>query len=116
MRGNTIFNQIMQLISLNGFKQSVDRYSGDRYTKSFNCWQQLIVLLYSQARGLKSLRDITISLRSQHRKWYHLGMDKSEVETVLSNISSRGLLIETTCDSEDEARELIKKCETWSRA
>ena len=44
------------------------------------------------------------------------GMDKSEVETVLGNISSRGLLIGTTCDSEDEARELIKKCETWSRA
>jgi len=43
------------------------------------------------------------------------GMDKSEVETVLQELSPRGLLIETGCDSEDEARDLIKKCETWTR-
>ena len=43
------------------------------------------------------------------------GMDKKDVENVMKNISSRGLLIETTCDSEDEARELIKKCESWTR-
>jgi len=33
-----------------------------------------LVLLFSQAKGLGSLRDIEISLRSQHRKWYHLGL------------------------------------------
>ncbi|MBW7996103.1 MAG: DUF4372 domain-containing protein [Candidatus Glassbacteria bacterium] len=74
MRRNTVFGQLMQLLSGHGFKQSVERYTGDRYTKSFSCWQQLIVLLYSQARGLQSLRDITISLGSQRRKWYHLGL------------------------------------------
>ena len=78
----------MQLISRNGFKQSVDRYSGDRYTKSFSCWQQLIVLLYSQARGLKSLRDITVSLRSQHRKWYHLGLE-SVARSTLADANSK---------------------------
>jgi hypothetical protein len=42
-------------------------------------------------------------------------MDKADVENVLRNISSRGLLIETACDSEDEAREMIVKCESWTR-
>ena len=88
MRRNTVFSQLMQLISRNGFKQSVDRYSGDRYTKSFSCWQQLIVLLYSQARGLKSLRDITVSLRSQHRKWYHLGLE-SVARSTLADANSK---------------------------
>ena len=73
---NTIFGQLLQLISRHGFKKHVDRYTGDKYTKCFNCWQQLVVLLYSQARSLKSLRDITISLRSQQRKWYHLGLTR----------------------------------------
>ena len=33
-----------------------------------------LVLLFAQAKGLTSLRDIKISLRSHHRKWYHLGL------------------------------------------
>jgi len=54
-------------------------------------------------------------IQQRGKKLVLQGMDKSEVETVLSSISSRGLLIETTCDSEDEARELIKKCQAWTR-
>lgn len=74
MRRNTIFSQLLQLICQNRFKKCVNRYDGDRYTKHFTCWQQLLVLLFAQAKGLTSLRDIEISLRSHHRKWYHLGL------------------------------------------
>lgn len=74
MRRNTIFSQLLQLICQNRFKKCVNRYDGDRYTKRFSCWQQLLVLLFAQAKGLTSLRDIEISLRSHHRKWYHLGL------------------------------------------
>ena len=74
MRRNTVFSQLVQLICQYRFKKSVDRYDGDRYTKRFSCWQQLLVLLFAQAKGLTSLRDIEISLRSHHRKWYHLGL------------------------------------------
>ena len=74
MKRNTIFSQIMQLICQYRFKKCVNRYNGDQYTKRFTCWQQLIVLLFAQAKGLTSLRDIEVSLRSHHRKWYHLGL------------------------------------------
>ncbi len=74
MSRNTVFSQILQLICQSRFKKCVKRYSGDRYTKRFCCWQQLLVLLFAQAKGHTSLRDIEISLRSQHRKWYHLGL------------------------------------------
>ena len=74
MKRNTIFSQLLQLICQNRFKKCVNRYEGDRYTKRFSCWQQLLVLLFAQAKGLTSLRDIEISLRSHHRKWYHLGL------------------------------------------
>ena len=88
MRRNTVFGQLMQLISRHGFNRCVERYSGDRYTKKFSCWQQLLVLLYSQARGLNSLRDIEISLRSQHRKWYHLGLE-SVARSTLSDANNK---------------------------
>ena len=32
------------------------------------------MLLFAQAKGLTSLRDIEVSLRSHYRKWYHLGL------------------------------------------
>lgn len=71
---NTVFSQVLQLICQYRFKKCVDRYEGDRYTKRFSCWQQLIVLLFSQAKGYTSLRDIVVSLVSHERKWYHLGL------------------------------------------
>jgi len=107
MRRNTIFNQIMQFISRNGFDRSVKRYTGDRYTKSFNCWQQLIVMLYSQARGLKSLRDITVSLRSQHRKWYHLGLESVARSTLADANSKRSADI-----YKDVFYDFLSKCQS----
>jgi len=74
MHRNTVFSQILQLICRYRFKKCVDRYRGDNYTRRFSCWQQLLVLLFAQARGLTSLRDIEVSLRSHHREWYHLGL------------------------------------------
>jgi hypothetical protein len=82
MRRNTIFSQLLQLICQYQFKKCVDRYDGDRYTKRFSCWQQLLVLLFAQAKGLNSLRDIEISLRSHHRKWYHLGLSSVSRSTL----------------------------------
>ena len=87
MRRNTVFGQLMQLISRHGFDRSVERYTGVRYTKSFSCRQQLTVMLYSQTRGLKSLRDITVSFRSQSRKWYHLGLE-SVARSTLADANS----------------------------
>ena len=84
---HTIFNQILQLIYRYNFKKCVDSYNGDHYTKRLNCWQQFVVLLFAQARGLKSLRDIQVSLRSQHRKWYHLGLE-SVARSTLSDANN----------------------------
>jgi hypothetical protein len=71
---NTVFSQVLQLICQYRFKKCVERYEGDKYTKRFSCWQQLIVLLFAQAKGYTSLRDIVVSLVSHERKWYHLGL------------------------------------------
>lgn len=89
MKRNTVFSQLMQLICQYRFKKCVDRYEGDRYTKRLTCWQQLLVLLFAQAKGLTSLRDIEISLRSQHRKWYHLGLTSVARSTLADANTSR---------------------------
>lgn len=107
MRRNTVFGQLMQLISRYGFDRSVERYRGNRYTKSFNCWQQLVVMLYSQSRGLKSLRDITVSLRSQHSKWYHLGLESVARSTLADANSKRSAEI-----YKDVFYDFLSKCQS----
>lgn len=89
MNRNTVFSQLLQIICQYRFKKCVDRYDGDRYTKRFSCWQQLLVLLFAQAKGLTSLRDIEISLRSHHRKWYHLGLTSVARSTLADANSTR---------------------------
>jgi len=71
---NTIFNELLQLVPRHDFEKAVKRYDGDRYVKSFKCWNQLTVLLYAQAKGHDSLRDIVTGLKSQAAKLYHVGL------------------------------------------
>lgn len=84
---NTIYNQLLQLIPRHQFDKAVDTYNGDRYTKYFSCWQQFVVLLYSQIRGKDSLRDIETSLKSQANNWYHIGL-KSVKRSTLSDANN----------------------------
>ena len=87
MYRNTVFSQLMQLICQYRFKKCVDQYEGDKYTKRFSCWQQLITLLFAQAKSLTSLRDIELSLRSRMKNWYHLGL-KTMAKSTLSDANN----------------------------
>ncbi|MCX7806771.1 MAG: hypothetical protein N3A38_16530 [Planctomycetota bacterium] len=44
----------------------------------------------------------------------HISLTPGEVKEALSLLSARGLFIETRCETEAEARALLKKAETWS--
>ena len=71
---STIFNQMLNMLPKYRFETSVSQYQGDYYTKHFTSYNQLLVNLYAQASGKKSLRDIEVGLRTQQRSWYHLGL------------------------------------------
>lgn len=44
----------------------------------------------------------------------HISISPTEVETALCELSARGLFIDTGCNSEEEARQLLKDAERWS--
>jgi hypothetical protein len=79
----------VQLFSRNDFKRIVNRYDGDKYTKTMDCWQQLLVLLYAQVKELKSLRDIETSLRTHADKWMHIGLESVARSTLADANSDR---------------------------
>lgn len=47
-------------------------------------------------------------------KKLHISIPSTEVKDALEQLSSRGLFIATTCDSEEEANELLRQAERWS--
>ena len=71
---NTILNQVLQLIPRHQFETIVKHHSGDRYVKRFDCWNQLTTLLYAQASGKESLREIEHGLAVNDSRLYHLGL------------------------------------------
>ena len=44
----------------------------------------------------------------------HIGISPDEVRPALSELSAKGLFIQTWCDTEAEARELLRNAEKWS--
>ena len=71
---NIIFNNLLQLIPRHQFQKVVNEYNGDKYVKKLTCWNQLTTLMFAQAKGKESLRDIETSLKAQSPKLYHLGL------------------------------------------
>jgi len=88
VHSNTIFHQLLQFIPRDKFNAFVGQHKADRYAKSFTTWNQLVVLLYAQATGKDSLRDIETSMRAQQGVWYHLGL-QSVARSTLAEANDR---------------------------
>ncbi|NQU35499.1 MAG: DUF4372 domain-containing protein [Bacteroidetes bacterium] len=59
---STILLELLNIFPRYKFEKLEKRYNGNHYTKYFTGWQQLITLLFAQAGGKDSLRDIETSL------------------------------------------------------
>lgn len=57
----------------------------------------------------------TLKFVQRAGKNLHISIPCQEVETVLSELSARGLFICTSCETEAEARDLIGKTKQWSK-
>ena len=82
MNKNTIFGQIVQLLSRREFRKIVNSYNGDKYTKTMNCWQQLMIMLFAQIKDLSSLRDIETTIKSRQERWESIGVNSAARATL----------------------------------
>ena len=79
---NTILKQMLNFIPRHQFETIVKNHAGDRYVKRFDCWNQFTTLLYAQASGKDSLREIQQGIEVQDSKRYHLGLPKIKRSTL----------------------------------
>ncbi|KAA6332130.1 hypothetical protein EZS27_019318 [termite gut metagenome] len=77
--GKYVFSQLVEFLPQKAFQRIVMKYMGDKYVKSFSCWNQLLVMMFGQLSNRESLRDLTTTISAHSSKSYHLGFGKIPV-------------------------------------
>ena len=79
---NTIFGQMLQIISRYDFEKAVKWYKADKHSKGFSSWRQFVSLLFAQLAGQDGLRGVETGLASCQKKLYHLGAGGTKRSTL----------------------------------
>jgi hypothetical protein len=72
-QGKYVFAQLTEFLPRRTFDRIVDRYNGNKYVRSFTCWNQMLLMIFGQLTARDSMRDLMLSLEGHHPKYYHLG-------------------------------------------
>ncbi|MDP3793135.1 MAG: IS4 family transposase, partial [Candidatus Uhrbacteria bacterium] len=81
-------HQLVSLLPGHQFDKFVEDLDGDRYVKTFSTRSQLTTLLYAQAGGKQSLRDIQNGLLAQGSRLYHLGLPAKVAKSTLADANT----------------------------
>lgn len=106
---STVLSQLQHLLPLHEFESFVGQHVADRYVKKLTTKNQLSILLYAQATGKDSLRDIEAGLSMWDSTWYHLGLQTAARSTLARANEKRPYII-----YESLFYELLKKCQNFS--
>lgn len=71
----TIFGQLLAFLPKEKLKRFAGQHNSEKYIKKLTVWNHLVVLLYAQATGKDSLREIETGLQMNHGSWHHLGIN-----------------------------------------
>ena len=84
-----VFTQVIEFLNRSKFNRIIAKYNGDRYIKSYSCWNQLLTLIFGQLGRCSSLRDCVITLQAHGAKLYHLGIGKNVTRSNLSKANEQ---------------------------
>ena len=83
--GKYLFGQLVEFLPKRIFDGIVKKYGGDKYVKTFTCWNQLLVMMFGQLSSCDSLREVICIIDAIKNKSYHLGFGTGDIK--LSNVS-----------------------------
>jgi len=78
----TRFGEVMKGLSRGMFDRMVSKRQADKYSKGFGAWDQMLVMIYAQLSGCKSLRDIETGFNQHAMHHYHLGCRRVKRSTL----------------------------------
>jgi len=74
-----VFAQLTAFLNITQFNNFVRKYDGNRYVKQFNCWNQLLAMMFGQMSNHESLRDLIVAFEAHRFKQYHLGLERNPI-------------------------------------
>lgn len=83
-QGRYVFTQLMDFLPRKYFEWLVKKYDGNKYVKSFTCWNHLLVLLFGQLSNREGLRDLIVTIAPFKSAFHHLGFGKNVSRSNLS--------------------------------
>ena len=87
--GQPMYSQVIKLLDKSKILQISSEQGGERYTKHFNGWVHLVVMLYAVIMRFDSLREITASLLTEARKLPHIGITFKIGRSTLADANKR---------------------------
>ena len=87
--GQPMYSQVIKLLDKSRILQISRENGGERYTKRFNGWIHLVVMLYAIIMRFDSLREITASLLTEARKLSHIGITFKIGRSTLADANKR---------------------------
>ena len=84
---NTIFGQMIGLISRSRFEKLVKEHKTEKGAKGLKSWTQFVTMLFAQLSGQHGLRSIEQGMNNQRNSWYHMGITNTEREVKRSTLS-----------------------------
>ena len=87
--GQPMYSQVIKLLDKSKILQISREQGGERYTKHFNGWVHLVVMLYAVIMRFDSLREITASLLTEARKLPHIGITFKIGRSTLADANKR---------------------------
>ena len=79
-----VFSQLVSFLDRNHFNYLVRKYGGDRYVKSFTCWNQLLTMIFSQLSIRLILRFFIFALVTHRSMGSPVGVGKQVTKTTLA--------------------------------
>lgn len=87
--GQSVFNQVMQVIQRKELQRCVARYRGDHKVRKFSCRDQFLAMCFAQLTYRESLRDIQDCLVSRSDQLYHLGFRSRVAKSTLADANEK---------------------------
>lgn len=84
IKSASLFSQLLAKIPRNEFTRIVARHGGQRAAKGFDCWTQLVAMLFCHLARADSLREICNGLACSLGKLVHLGVGRAPNKSTLS--------------------------------
>ena len=83
--GQPMYNQLLKLLDKSEILKISRENGGERYTKRFNGWIHLVVMLYAVIKRFDSLREITTSLLADTNRLAHLSISFKTCRSTLAD-------------------------------